>query len=28
VVGDGSTPGKGYRIESSGFPGWKTVPTW
>jgi WD40 repeat protein/predicted Ser/Thr protein kinase len=28
VVGDGSAPGKGYRVEAGAFPGWKTPPTW
>jgi hypothetical protein len=28
VVGDGSAPGKGYRVETGPFRGWKTPPTW
>jgi WD40 repeat protein len=28
VVGDGSTPGTGYRLDLAPFPGWKTAPTW
>jgi hypothetical protein len=28
VVGDGSAPGKGYRIDTGPFTGWKTAPTW
>jgi hypothetical protein len=28
VVGDGSAPGKGFRVEPGRFPGWKAPPTW